>query len=1042
MNRTRFASQNQCSVLLFFLIAMASTASAQFSQNVEQTKSMVNGTTKVITPESDAKLPPVDFSQGPKPNWIWIGKGSGNEAFLFRKEFEGTGIKRASLICSCDNVWQIRVNGKRVDGGSEWQESTRTEVTKHLKANNSLVIEASNQGGIAGLVAKLRLEKNDGSVEWISTNGSWEYSTVSKTPDWKRGVTVIGKLGRSPWGNVFDGFSSNLKSSTPRDVFNVRKGFKVEKLFTVPKNELGSWVSICFDNKGRILASDQGGKGICRITPAALDGSTETKVEKLNLKMTGAQGMLYAFDALYFSVNGGPGSGFYRATDTNNDDQYDKLEKLKEFRGGGEHGPHAVRLSPDGKSIYVIAGNHTDPPADFDWSRIAPNWSEDHLLPRQWDARGHARGKLAPGGWIAKTDPDGKRWEIVSMGYRNPYDMDFNADGELFAYDADMEWDMGTPWYRPTRVVHATSGSEFGWRSGTGKWPTYFADSLPPICDIGPGSPVGAVFGYGTQFPEKYQKALFICDWTFGTMYAIHLSPSGSSYIGEKEEFVSRTPLPLTDVEIGPDGAMYFTIGGRGTQSELFRVVYVGDEKTDAVDVRDSKFSAERDLRKLTETSHDEGSTFEVLELVSLLSHSDRNIRYAARVGLERRPVNEWLEKVVEIKDSLGRVHGMLALARQGTKDHQITFVKVMDEIDFPSLSESEQLDFLRTLSVGFIRFGQPTVAIKKEFAKKIDPVYPAKSDSLNRELSKVLVYLDSPQVISKTLAMMKNPPKQTPEEISDLLARNAGYGGTIAKMLSNLPELQNIHYAMILRNMRYGWTLEQRREYFAWLNKALEKTGGASYQGFIQNIRKEAMENLSESEKLALSSTEIAPPIKSVSLPKPIGPGKKWSLETAVEVASHASKMSASFDSGKRAYAAAKCIVCHRFDGKGGATGPDLTNVAGRFSRNDLLDAIINPDKVISDQYRAHIVQTIDGKLVTGRIVGETADELTIATDPEDATKLTKVSKDDIEGQKPSTKSLMPSGLLDELSEKELLDLATYLMSRGNDNDAAYQKK
>ncbi len=66
------------------------------------------------------------------------------------------------------------------------------------------------------------------------------------------------------------------------------------------------------------------------------------------------------------------------------------------------------------------------------------------------------------------------------MGYRNQYDIALNEDGELFTYDADMEWDFGSPWYRPTRVCHATSGSEFGWRSGTGKWPAYYEDSLPP----------------------------------------------------------------------------------------------------------------------------------------------------------------------------------------------------------------------------------------------------------------------------------------------------------------------------------------------------------------------------------------------------------------------------------------------------------------------------------------------------------------------------------------------------------------------------------
>ena len=286
--------------------------------------------------------------------------------------------------------------------------------------------------------------------------------------------------------------------------------------------------------------------------------------------------MLVAFDSLYVSGSGSQGVGLYRLRDTDGDDQYDQVTHLKEIRGGGEHGPHGLRLTPDGKSIMLVAGNHTLPPEGFQSSLVPKNWGEDQLLPRQWDANGHARGILAPGGWIARTDPDGKTWEIFSSGYRNSYDIAFNAEGDLFAYDSDMEWDMGMPWYRPTRAVHATSGSEFGWRSGTGKWPAYYVDSLPPMLNIGPGSPVGVTFGYGAKFPAKYQKALYLCDWTFGTIYALHLEPHGSTYKAVKEEFLSRTPLPLTDAAVGPDGALYFTIGGRGTQSELFRVTYVG----------------------------------------------------------------------------------------------------------------------------------------------------------------------------------------------------------------------------------------------------------------------------------------------------------------------------------------------------------------------------------------------------------------------------------------------------------------------------------
>jgi hypothetical protein len=173
------------------------------------------------------------------------------------------------------------------------------------------------------------------------------------------------------------------------------------------------------------------------------------------------------------------------------------------------------------------------------------------------------KGVLGPGGWIARVDPDGKNWELVAVGFRNEFDAAFNRQGELFAYDADMEWDINTPWYRPTRINHVISGAEFGWRSGAGKWPAYYIDSFGAVVNIGPGSPTGVTFGYGAKFPAKYQEALYACDWSFGKLYAIHLTPEGASYTGKPEEFVTGQPLALTDIVINPkDGAMYFAVGG------------------------------------------------------------------------------------------------------------------------------------------------------------------------------------------------------------------------------------------------------------------------------------------------------------------------------------------------------------------------------------------------------------------------------------------------------------------------------------------------
>ena len=109
------------------------------------------------------------------------------------------------------------------------------------------------------------------------------------------------------------------------------------------------------------------------------------------------------------------------------------------------------------------------------------NYKEDLLLPRQWDGNGFAASRYAPGGFVLRTDADGKEWELMLGGFRNAYDFAFNADGELFTFDADMEWDWGMPWYRPIRVNHCTSAAEFGWRYGTGKWPEYYADSLGAV---------------------------------------------------------------------------------------------------------------------------------------------------------------------------------------------------------------------------------------------------------------------------------------------------------------------------------------------------------------------------------------------------------------------------------------------------------------------------------------------------------------------------------------------------------------------------------
>jgi putative heme-binding domain-containing protein len=694
-----------------------------------------------------------------------------------------------------------------------------------------------------------------------------------------------------------------------------------------------------------------------------------------------------------------------------------------------------------------------------------PNWDEDLLLPRQWDGGGHAAGIHAPGGWICKIDPEGKTWDVFSSGYRNQFDFAFNADGEMFVYDADMEWDFGSPWYRPTRVVHATSGSEFGWRNGTGKWPSYYVDSLPPVIDIGPGCPVGVEFGYGTKFPGKYQKSLFVCDWTFGTMYAIHIEPSGSSYQATKEEFLSRTPLPLTDCTVGKDGALYFTTGGRGSQSELFRITYMGTESTSPVDARDTvaksgsskvapmTMRAERqDLERYHVGVHDPKRASEAA--LSSLGSSDRHLSTAARVALERIPVAVWQDAIFTAADLLDTapneqhrsgycnqvIHGCVGLARQADPDALPQILTALGKLDLVKLNEQQQLGVLRAYQLALIRLGEVDGVTFGQLSAKFDRLFPSEHALVNRELAILMIFFRSPNIQAKLIPILQRDSVQSETNFGHLLERNTRYGAAIAAMLLNQPDQNQYHYAFHLRTLKTNWTMADRQIYFSWFDKARKWSGGASYPKFLANIDDEAFALLSDADRLKLESNGSRKPYLAAELPKAIGPGRDYTLNELVAVATE-KLQNRDFKNGKKMFGAARCVVCHRFGHEGGATGPDLTQLAGRFTLKDLTEAIVDPSKVISDQFKAVIVETKKGMSYTGKMVRDSKESITLVIDPENATKVLEIHKSDIAEQQVSLVSLMPKDLLKTLNQDEVLDLLAYLLSRGDAKNAMFQK-
>ncbi len=832
-------------------------------------------------------------------------------------------------------------------------------------------------------------------------------------------------LGLGVWClGVLTGYAAE-PTATPIELLKVMKGFKVELLYSVPKDQQGSWVNLCTDPKGRLIVSDQYG-GLFRVTLAA-EGApvTDVKIEPIPVDIGEAQGLVWAFDSLYVVVNSAGGKyqpGVYRVTDTNADDILDTVALLRTLgEKTGEHGPHAIVPTPDRKGLYVVVGNQV-PLIKFEKTKVPPVWGEDHLLPRMPDGRGFMKGVLGPGGAIYKIDPEGKVWELISVGYRNQYDAAVNRDGELFTYDADMEWDVSTPWYRPTRVCHVVAGSEYGWRNGAGKWPAYYVDSTPPVVNIGPGSPTGVTFGYGAKFPAKYQEAFFICDWSYGKLYAVHLQPFQSTYTATFEEFVTGTPLPLTDVVIRPqDGAMYFTIGGRKTQSGLYKVTYVGGESTEPFEPEDDLIgSIYRQLRGLLETQMGKPMKNAVGFAWPYLGHSDRMIRNAARSVLEFQPVEEWKARALTEADPASAIQALLALVRVTGSDpfhrpagapaptpEQLSEVlAALNRIEWGGLSPSQKLDLARVYQVALNRLGPPDVETQKQLITKFDGLLPADNPQLNAELGNLLVYVQGPSAAPKLVSLLE----------------------------SGATQEEQIEYARALRVLKAGWTPELRRKYFEWFVKAAGYRGGNSFALFVLNIKNDAIATLTPEELTALKPIlEAQPPAQitqPVAPPRPFV--KEWKLDELVEKTQGGLK-GRNFERGKAMFAAANCFSCHRYDNQGGALGPDLTGVAGRFSPRDLLESIIEPSKVISDQYAAITVTTVDGQSVTGRIVNLNGDNMTLSTNMLDPNQLVQVDRRKIEEMVPSTTSMMPNGLLNTLNEDEILDLLAYALSRGD---------
>ena len=537
-------------------------------------------------------------------------------------------------------------------------------------------------------------------------------------------------------------------------------------------------------------------------------------------------------------------------------------------------------------------------------------------------------------------------------------------------------------------------------------------------CRYWRGSPTGIVFGYGAKFPKKYQNALFLCDWTYGRIVAVHLEEKGASYTGTFEDFLFGPGNPVADMVIHPNGAMYFVTGGRRNPSSLYEVTYIGDESTEKDEVKTGVSPAGelRKLRRQLESRHARVESDSVDFAWPHLSSADRHVRFAARTVLEHQPVDGWADKAVREKQPVAAIEAAVALARAGDASWREETLQNLNKLDFESLALEQQLDLLRAYGLVFIRMGSADDATSKHLVSALSPLYPSGTESLDHELCQMLLYLNAPGAVAKT----------------------------VAKLAASETQSEQMFYSYHLRTIADGWSNEDLTAYATWMAVAEKNQGdyigGGHFVNFLKMLDTEAGKRMSpEQRELVASVRKIAiPPQPTVDLGKREFVNKWTVAGLSSQVA--AAETGRSFIRGRKLYEG-MCSKCHLLKGKGGALGPDLTSAGRKYNHVAMLTEIIEPSKAISDQHASVILEMESGKILTGREVGGDKETIRLVTNPDKPTDVIVVKRSEIEVRKISPVSLMPLGMIDTLTAEEILDLLMFVASGGDRGHRAFQQ-
>lgn len=349
--------------------------------------------------------------------------------------------------------------------------------------------------------------------------------------------------------------------------------------------------ALAFDAQGRLCVGmgpqyrspkpDTPGDSVWILLDEDRDGMADARLE-FATGLNAIQGLAWRGDQLW--VANAPDLTVVR--DLDGDDVADEYVRLYTDLGNIEHGLHGLNWGPDGK-LYMSKGNskglNRSPdrmaPKPFRdlWGMSAPPGTPDFPAPVTFTKDSYQKNYHDPSddwglsGGILRCNPDGSGLEIVSRGYRNPWDITFDDGFDWLGTDNDQN--------HGDKIFSPFYGAHFGWgHPWSYEWEGN--DHLPTAPSSGPlfeGSGTGVLFLGLARYPEQYRNVFLVNDWLKRQIYIYRPRWHGAWMQADGEVFdlfadagrgrsMDRSDgrsFDPVDIELGPDGAIYVGSWGR-----------------------------------------------------------------------------------------------------------------------------------------------------------------------------------------------------------------------------------------------------------------------------------------------------------------------------------------------------------------------------------------------------------------------------------------------------------------------------------------------